>query len=98
MKRLRDPEDGASSLNAALEENDELAFQLALQDVAEARNDDVTPPALSWRIPPGGSKVGAGGIKYAVTTNSSRDGGGHRSSGNCRGASADGAGAAEFCL
>lgn len=35
MKRLRDPEYAAGYLNAALEENDEMAFQLALQDMAE---------------------------------------------------------------
>ncbi len=38
-------------------ENDELAFQSPLQDVAEARNDDLAPPALSWRIPPGVVKL-----------------------------------------
>ncbi|MGH9755301.1 MAG: DNA-binding protein [Blastocatellia bacterium] len=37
LKRLRDPEYAAGYLNAVLEENDEAAFQLALQDVAEAQ-------------------------------------------------------------
>jgi DNA-binding phage protein len=40
LERLRDPEYAAGYLNAALEENDEATFQLALQDVAEAQNDD----------------------------------------------------------
>lgn len=39
--RLRDPEEAVAYLNAALEENDQELFLLALRDVAEARG-------MSW--------------------------------------------------
>lgn len=35
---LADPEEAAAYLNAALEENDQEAFLLALRDIAEARS------------------------------------------------------------
>lgn len=37
LNRLRDPEEAAAYLNAALEEQEQQVFLLALRDVAEAR-------------------------------------------------------------
>ncbi len=48
LKRLRDPGYTASYLNAVLEENDEAAFQLALQDVAEAQQAPLPETPLRW--------------------------------------------------
>jgi hypothetical protein len=48
LKRLRDPEYATGYLNAALEENDEAAFQLALQDVAEAQQAPLPETPLRW--------------------------------------------------
>jgi hypothetical protein len=48
LKRLRDPEYATSYLNAVLEENDEAAFQLALQDVAEAQQAPLPETPLRW--------------------------------------------------
>lgn len=38
LARLRDPESATGYLNAVLEEGDEVAFQVALRDVAEAKH------------------------------------------------------------
>lgn len=48
LERLRDPEYAAGYLNAVLEEGDEAAFQLALRDVAEARQMPVPETPLRW--------------------------------------------------
>jgi probable addiction module antidote protein len=37
LERLQDPEEAAAYLNAAIEENDDRVFSLALQNVAEAQ-------------------------------------------------------------
>ena len=37
LERLQDPEEAAAYLNAAIEENDDRVFALALQNVAEAQ-------------------------------------------------------------
>lgn len=37
LERLQDPEEAAAYLNAAIEENDNRVFSLALQNVAEAQ-------------------------------------------------------------
>ena len=48
LERLRDPEYATGYLNAVLEENDEAAFQLALQDVAEAQQAPLPEAPLRW--------------------------------------------------
>jgi hypothetical protein len=48
LERLRDPEYATGYLNAVLEENDEAAFQLALQDVAEAQHIPLPEAPLRW--------------------------------------------------
>jgi hypothetical protein len=48
LERLRGPEYATSHPNAALEENDEAAFQLALQDVAEAQHMPRPESPLRW--------------------------------------------------
>jgi len=55
LERIRDPENATGYLNTALEQNDEAAFQLALRDVAEAQNDDVSPP--DWKSRASGNSV-----------------------------------------
>lgn len=37
LERLQDPEEAAAYLNAAIEENDDRVFSLALQNVAQAQ-------------------------------------------------------------
>ncbi|HMV85898.1 MAG TPA: hypothetical protein PKA34_22555 [Blastocatellia bacterium] len=48
LERLRDPEYATGYLNAVLEENDEAAFQVALRDVAEARQMQLPAMPLQW--------------------------------------------------
>jgi hypothetical protein len=48
LERLRDTEYATDYLNAVLEENDEAAFQLALQDVAEAQHMLLLEAPLRW--------------------------------------------------
>ena len=48
LERLRDQEYATGYLNAVLEESDEAAFQLALQDVAEARQMPLPATPLQW--------------------------------------------------
>jgi len=48
LERLRDTEYATGYLNAVLEENDEAAFQLALQDVAEAQHMPLPEAPLRW--------------------------------------------------
>ena len=48
LERLRDPEYATGYLNAVLEENDEAAFQVALRDVAEAGQMQLTAMPLQW--------------------------------------------------
>jgi hypothetical protein len=48
LERLRDVEYATRYLNAVLEENDEAAFQLALQDVAEAQHMPLPETPLRW--------------------------------------------------